>query len=151
MVGLPQAFSQDRIRDLREAMTSMPQAPGMQTHHFFAGGMYCRRIHIPHGYLIVSKIHKTEHLFIGCSGELQVAGQGETYILRAGDVIPSAIGTCRAVLALSDVICMTVHKTDTTDFAALEAEMVEAGGALYDVNNQPKPGVLVSDSQELIQ
>jgi hypothetical protein len=140
----PITVSRDTVERLQEIMSTLPQAPGMDTDHFFAGGMYCRRMFIPKGNLIVSKVHKTEHLFIGCFGELKVAGQGDTYILKPGSVIPSVIGTKRVVMALTDVVCMTIHKTDLLSTDGLEEAIVEIEERnLYDVNNQPKPGVLV--------
>lgn len=142
---LPIAVRDTRVDNLHATMLRMPQAPGMKTDHTFAGGMYCRRIEIPAGTAIVSKVHKTEHLFIGVSGRLQVAGQGPDYILGPGDVIPSPVGTKRAVLALTDVVCMTIHKTDLQSEDGLEEELMEADEySLYDVNNQPKTGVLTS-------
>lgn len=144
----PDLIVRSRIDDLQNAMAQMPQAPGMDTDHFFAGGMYCRRIRIPAGVAIVSKVHKTEHLFIGCTGELKVVGQGESYILQPGDIIPSTVGTKRAVFALSDVVCLTVHRTDLTSIENLEAALMEEDElSLYDVNNQPKNGVLVLDER----
>lgn len=150
--GLVPAVTRAQVERLQDAMSEMPQAPGMLTEHFFAGGMYCRRMVIPVGNLIVSKVHKTEHLFIGISGELEVAGQGATYVLVAGSVIPSAVGTKRAVRALTEVVCMTIHKTDLLSTEGLEEAMMEADPRnLYDVDNQPKPGVLTSapESQKL--
>jgi len=143
--------NQDAIQAMQDAMRAMPQAPAFKTEHVFFGGMYCRRMEIPKDSLIVSKVHKSDHLFIGCSGELVVAGQGEMYTLRAGDVIPSYIGTKRAVYALTDVVCMTVHKTDKTTTDGLEDELMAVNEAdLYDVNNCPKPGVLtVSDFKKV--
>lgn len=137
--------TRDQVMALQQVMLDMPQAPGMDTTHHFAGGMYCRKIKIPRGTVVVSKVHKTEHFFIGCEGELQVAGQGETYTIRPGDVVPSPVGTKRVVYALSDVVVLTVHKTDrTVADDELEAELVEVDPlSKYDVNNQPKPGVLV--------
>lgn len=137
--------TREKIDVMQRIMASMPQAPGMETTHFFAGGMYCRRIAIPAGNIIVSKVHKTEHLFIGCIGELEVAGQGQNYTLRPGDVVPSPVGTKRVVAALTDVVVMTIHRTDVESVEQLEADLMEDDGlSLYDVNNQPKPGVLVS-------
>lgn len=137
----------EQISTLQDAMAQLPQAPGMQTSHHFAGGMYCRRIEIPKDTIIVSKVHKTEHLFVGCVGELLVAGQGEAYTLLPGDVVPSSIGTKRLVVALTDVVVMTIHKTDITAVEELEAELMgdDEGPTLYDVNNQPLPGVLTTD------
>jgi len=116
----------------------------MDTQHFFAGGMYCRRIEIPAGNVIVSKVHKTEHLLVGCCGALLVAGQGETYTLEPGQIVPSPVGTQRVVVALTDVVVLTIHRTDTTSVEKLEAELVEDGFSLYDVNNAPKLGVVVA-------
>lgn len=140
-----QKVSMEQMLALQETMLALPQAPGMDTTHHFAGGMYCRKIVIPKDTVVVSKVHKTEHFFIGCVGELQVAGQGETYIIRPGDIVPSPVGTKRVVHALTDVVVLTVHKTDRlVADEELEAELIEADPlAKYDVNNQPKPGVLV--------
>jgi quercetin dioxygenase-like cupin family protein len=150
---LPSVVDRAKVQALQNVMAEMPQAPGMDTEHHFAGGMYCRKIAIPRGTVVVSKVHKTEHLFIGCIGELEVAGQGETYVLKPGDIVASHTGTKRIVLALTDVVCLTVHKTDKTSAdGALEAEMVEIDAlAKYDVNNQLKPGVLSSTAvQEVL-
>lgn len=136
--------TREKIDVMQRIMAAMPQAPGMETTHFFAGGMYCRRIAIPAGRIIVSKVHKTEHLFIGCVGELAVAGQGQNYTIRPGDVVPSPVGTKRVVAALTDVVVMTIHRTDVESVEQLESDLMEDDGlSLYDVNNQPKPGVLV--------
>ena len=137
--------TRENVDALQSAMIELPQAPGMDTTHFFGGGMYCRRIAIPAGRVIVSKVHSTEHMFIGCVGELLVAGQGENYTLRPGDVVVSPVGTKRVVFSVTDVVVMTVHKTDKTSVDDLEAELMSDNGqSLYDVNNQPKPGVLVN-------
>jgi len=142
----------EKIDNLQSVMSKMPQASGMETEHFFAGGMYCRKIFIPRDRIIVSKVHKTEHLFIGCSGELLVAGQGTHYVLRSGDVIPSPVGTKRLVVSLTDVVVMTVHKTDKNSIEGLEQELMEDSPfSLYDVNNQPKDGVLLHDELNILE
>ena len=49
--------------------------------------------------------------------------------------------------ALTDVVVMTIHRTDVESVEQLEADLMEDDGlSLYDVNNQPKPGVLVSQA-----
>lgn len=140
-----QKVTLEQMLDLQKVMLEMPQAPGMETTHHFAGGMYCRKIVIPKDTVVVSKVHKTEHLFIGCVGELAVAGQGENYVIRPGDIVPSPVGTKRVVHALTDVVVLTVHKTDKlVADDDLETELIETDPlSKYDVNNQPKPGVLV--------
>lgn len=145
-VEVDRRATRDQVVAFQKMMAQLPQAPGMETEHFFAGGMYCRRIEIPKDTIIVSKVHKTEHFFIGCVGQLRVAGQGETYIIGPGDIVPSPVGTKRVVHALTDVVVLTVHKTDkVTADSELEDELIEEDSlSLYDVNNQPKPGVTVS-------
>lgn len=139
-----------RVEDLQKYLSTLPQAPGMQTEHFFSGGMYCRRHFIPAGTLVVSKVHKTEHLFVGCVGRLNVWGQGDFYILFPGGVVPSQKGTKRIVYAPEDTVVMTIHKTDVTNVDEIESELMEPDEtALYDVNNQPKPGVLVYSPENI--
>jgi quercetin dioxygenase-like cupin family protein len=147
------SVSRDKVLALQEFMAQMPQAPGFVTNHFFAGGMYCRKMYIPKDSLIVSKVHKTEHFFIGCVGELHVAGQGDNYVIRPGDIVPSPIGTKRVVYALTDVVVLTVHKTDLLEADQdLEKELMETDPlSKYDVNNQPKLGVLVSMPTETLE
>lgn len=147
------SVSRDKVLALQEFMAQMPQAPGFTTNHFFAGGMYCRKMYIPKDSLIVSKVHKTEHFFIGCVGELHVAGQGDNYVIRPGDIVPSPIGTKRVVYALTDVVVLTVHKTDLLEADQdLEKELMETDPlSKYDVNNQPKLGVLVSMPTETLE
>ena len=142
--------SREQVKALQAAMLNMPQAPGMDTDHFFIGGMYCRKIMIPKGIVIVSKTHKTDHFFIGCMGELHIAGQGDNFVLRSGDIVPSPKGTKRVVYAITDVVVLTIHKTDKTQADDdLEMEMVEVETIdLYDINNQPKPVVLVDESDK---
>jgi hypothetical protein len=147
------SVSRDKVLALQEFMAQMPQAPGFTTNHFFAGGMYCRKMYIPKDSLIVSKVHKTEHFFIGCVGELHVAGQGDNYVIRPGDIVPSPIGTKRVVYALTDVVVLTVHKTELIEADQdLEKELMETDPlSKYDVNNQPKLGVLVSMPTETLE
>ena len=112
---LPVKATPEQILSLQAAILDLPQVPELKTEHYVYNGMYCRKVHIPAGVAVVSKVHKTEHFFIGCSGFLHVSGQGDSYVLSPGDVIKSEIGTKRAVFALDDVICMTLHRTEKTE------------------------------------
>jgi hypothetical protein len=130
------------VRTLQALMLQYPQAE-LPTTHLFADGMYARILPRPAGTLIVGKVHKHEHFYIVTKGSVQVGEQ----IYRAGDVIVSQPGTKRAVLALEDSICMTVHRTDKTDLAEIEAELVEPDEACtYGPGN-----VLLSMKHEVIE
>lgn len=142
----------EKVEELQRAASRLPQVDTMQTEHYFAGGMYCRRVFLAAGTMAVSKVHKSEHLFVGCIGNLQVWGEGEFYVISPGDIRKSEIGTKRIVYAPHDVVVLTIHKTDKIDLNELEKELIEDDEtALLDVNNKPKPGVLVMDKIKVLE
>ncbi len=105
---------------LQEALKDFPQLP-LETLHYFADGMYLRWLFRPKGTLIIGKVHKKEHFYLVIQGAVQI---GKT-IHRAPTVIVSQPGTKRAVLALEDSVCITVHRTDERDLEKIEAQLVE--------------------------
>lgn len=115
------------VEHLQSAMLQMPQAE-LPTFHYFADNMYARVVKRPAGTLIVGKIHKKEHLYIVTKGKVRVASDTGSVIYEAGDVIISKPGTKRAVFALEDSICMTVHRCEGCEkltLAELEEKLVE--------------------------
>lgn len=103
----------------------------------FADGMYCRRVFRRRGTTIIGKVHKKEHFYIVVKGRVAVTNNGGTATTyEAGDVIKSEAGTKRAVFALEDSLCMTVHRTDNTDLAEIEKELLEPDElAWFDAEN----------------
>lgn len=131
---------QSKVRRLEAEMRALPQME-FETFHHFADGMYARVVPRAAGATIVGRVHKREHLYIIAKGSVQVFtdGDDEPKVYRAGDVVVSKPGTKRAVLALEDSICMTVHRTDKTDLNEIEAELVEPDAlALFDSANKPR-------------
>ena len=51
--------------------------------HFFADGMYIRKITMPAGLLVTSARHKTRHPFFVFKGRLVVADGRQTTVIRA--------------------------------------------------------------------
>ena len=128
--------TKEQIDRLQRAMSAMPQAVGLVTDHFFAGGMYCRRLWRPANTVIVGKVHKAPHFFLCAEGEIVAWSEKGMRTLKAGDVIESQPGTKRVTLAMTDAIGITIHKTDLTDLDAIEAELIEEDTtALFDANN----------------
>ncbi len=133
----------ERVFDIQKALLTLPQADVARTEHYFSGGMYCRRMWIPPGILIAGKVHKTQHFFIGCEGELVVWGEGPRYLLRAGDIRKSEIGTKRIVFSLSECVVLTVHQAEEKPLEELERDMVEDDpDSVFDMDNRLKSGVL---------
>lgn len=124
---------------LQNALREFPQAD-LPTSHYFADGMYCRVVERAAGVLIVGKVHKKEHFYMVVKGAVAVIQDGaERRVYEAPSIIVSKPGTKRAVLALQDSVCLTVHRTDKTDLAEIEAEVVELDDtALYGPDNKVK-------------
>lgn len=132
-----------QIEKLQEEVSKMPQADGMITDHFFADGMYSRRVFRKAGTLIVGKVHKKDHFFICTKGEIIAWTEKGMKKLSAGDIIECKQGTKRVTLATMDSIGTTVHKTDKTDLDEIEAELIENDEkALFDSGNKLKDWAL---------
>lgn len=125
------------VHDLQRAMAAMPQYVP-ETEHYFADGMYCRVVKRAAGVLIVGKVHKREHFYMVVQGAVAVIQDGaERKVYHAPAIIVSQPGTKRAVLAIEDSVCLTVHRTDKTELSEIEAELIETDGeALFGPDNQ---------------
>src|SRR5580765_3612102 len=129
--------TREQIYRLQAESAKLPQLT-LETFHHFADGMYCRVLPRPKGAVIVGKVHKREHLYICAKGSVEVRSETGVFTLHAGDVVVSKPGTKRAVLALEDSVCLTVHRTDSTDLETIEEELIEPDDlALFDARNQP--------------
>lgn len=142
LVQAPRAVAREQIVRLQAEMAKLPQAE-LATEHYFADGMYCRSLFRPAGCLIVGKVHRKEHLYVICAGTVQVTTDEGVREITGPKVIVSSPGTKRAVLALTDATCITVHRTDSTNLDEIEDELIEPEvGALFDANNRLKPVLL---------
>lgn len=127
-----------KIWRLQEAMQGMEQAE-LETFHYFADGMYARVLPRKAGTLIVGKVHKREHFYIVAKGCVQVVTDDGTQVYEAGTILVSKPGTKRAVLALEDSICLTVHRTKHRDLKKIERQLIEPDRkALFDATNKRK-------------
>ncbi|MNE71410.1 hypothetical protein D3C80_1672830 [compost metagenome] len=76
------------------------------------------------GTLIVSKMHRTEHMNVLLSGSLTVATENGIEYLKAPAVIKSMPGTKRIGYFHEDTSWMTVHPTDSTDLEEIEKQVI---------------------------
>lgn len=92
--------------------------------HYFAKGLYGRRIYVPAGSTVVTKIHMVQHIAIAIKGTCTVFAQdGSKKVVSAPSVFVTEPGTQRAIYCHDDVEWITVHATDLQDHIALEHEM----------------------------
>lgn len=129
--------SPGQIDRLAQEMAKLPQVE-LPTEHFFADGMYARAVFRPAGAVIVGRVHKREHFYIILSGCVDVTtADGSLERHTAPKIIVSKPGTQRAVYAVVDSLCMTVHRTDNTDLNDIEDELVEPSKyGLFDSSNR---------------
>jgi quercetin dioxygenase-like cupin family protein len=119
-------------------MMKLPQVE-LQTEHHHIDGVYVRVVHRPAGCLIVGKVHKKEHLYVVMTGSVRVTTDDGVKDVYAPCVIKSSPGTKRAVLALEDSSCMTIHRTDKEELEDIEEELIEPDNlALFDSWNKLK-------------
>ncbi len=94
------------------------------THHF-APGVYGREMLIPKGSILVSKIHKTEHLFFLIKGDITIVSeQGGIKRCKAPLIFKSMPGAKRIGFAHDDTICVTIHPTQETDLDKIEDQVI---------------------------
>lgn len=116
--------SKDQIERLGRAMSELPQVE-LKTDHHFADGMYAREVFREAGTVIVGKVHKKEHFYIIMSGCIDVTTDDGVQRIHGPSIITSKPGTQRAVVAVEDSVCCTVHRTDKLDLSEIEDELVE--------------------------
>ena len=131
-------FKLSKIQSLQAEVSKLPQYEP-ETRHYFADGMYCREVFRIAGSLVVGKVHKKEHFYIVADGIVAVVTDEGMKEIEGPKVIISKPGTKRAVYALTDATCITVHRTDKTDLEEVEAELVEDDeNSMYGVGNKLK-------------
>lgn len=92
--------------------------------HFFLPGLYARALFIPADTLTVSKIHKRECLSVMPKGERITWVDGRMQKITAPFLQITPGGFKRTSYTIKDSIWITLHPTDETDVAKLEAELV---------------------------
>lgn len=139
--------TREAIDRLQEAMSTLPQAR-VRTEHRFADDMYLREYTQFADMLVVSKIHKRENFFIVTKGRAWVAQDGALLEIKAGDIMVTKPGTKRAVLTKDEeVTIVTVHRVGRErNLEVIEKRLTDyEEPSLFDVRNNPKPGVLMMD------
>ncbi len=84
--------------------------------HYFANGIYGRRIYVPGGTTVVTKVHMTQHITIALKGSCTMVNEaGEHKEVSAPGVWVTEPGTQRAIFCHDDTEWVTVHATDIKD------------------------------------
>lgn len=127
--NLRRLYTAANVESFRAAITaaediirSEPQIEFEVIHHF-SPGIYARELRIPAGVMLTGKIHKTKHLCI-MSGDIEVMSEDGGGRFTGYHTFLSKPGVKRIGYAHADTVFTTIHATDETDVAKLEAMLV---------------------------
>jgi hypothetical protein len=126
---LPIKEFRKKIVEFEEAMMQIPGAhrgdwDNCPLTHTFAEGIYVRKIFMPMGALIVSKIHKASHPYFVLQGELSVLTEEGEVRIKAPYYGITPSGTKRLLYVHEDTVWVTVHATKETDLEKIEEEII---------------------------
>jgi len=105
-----------QIKEMDGALTDDAEIEKVNTlEHSFADGMYIRKIVMPKGQLIISKIHKQKHPFFILSGDVSV--MTENGVVRYNEPFNgiTEAGTQRILYTHEETTWITVNRTEETD------------------------------------
>jgi hypothetical protein len=92
--------------------------------HAFGDGLYVRKITMPKGMLVTSKIHKKAHPYFIMQGDVSVITESGTVRIKAPYADITMPGTKRILLIHEETVWITVHRTDETDLKKIEEEII---------------------------
>jgi quercetin dioxygenase-like cupin family protein len=111
------------ILHIEQELLKLPQVECPVT-HYHIDGVYARSMFIPAGTILTGKIHNFENIAILAKGTLRITNGTESYIITEGHVLVDEPGIKRLGVAETDVVFITVHRTDNTELPAIEKELV---------------------------
>ena len=92
--------------------------------HSYADGSYIREWNSPPGVLVVSKIHKVAHPFFLMRGSISILTEDGIEVVSAPYHGITRPGTKRILFTHDEVQWVTVHVTEETDLALIEAQII---------------------------
>jgi quercetin dioxygenase-like cupin family protein len=113
------------ILQIEAQILQMPQVE-LPIEHYHIDGVYARSMFIPAGTLLTGKIHNFESIAILAKGTIRITNGTESYVISEGHIMVDQPGVKRLGYAETDVVFITVHRTDNTEIEAIEDELVSA-------------------------
>lgn len=114
----------DVVRNVQQQIQENADLIDVPVVHHFAPGIYMRQMDAEAGTIVVSKMHRTEHMNILLTGSLTVATENGIEFIQAPAVIKSMPGTKRIGYFHENTSWITVHPTDSTDLDEIEKQVI---------------------------
>ena len=123
-INLP--AGRDQIIALEDAIKDQCELIDMEQHttNHFAEGIYLRELFVPAGVVCTGKIHRTKHITIVASGTCRITTDDGVKEITGPAVFVSEPGIKKAVYAVTDVVIMNPHPTESTDLKEIEQQFV---------------------------
>lgn len=102
------------IHQLGLAMEKLPQCEQILD-HIYADGLYGRKWSCEAGNIIVTEIHRVEHISSLVKGKIVIANEDGCQVLEAPQFFVTKPGTQRVLLTLEDCVFTTVHRNDDNE------------------------------------
>jgi quercetin dioxygenase-like cupin family protein len=125
MSNLAELGTMPEILRIEQEILKMPQVE-LPIEHYQIDGVYARSMFIPAGTILTGKIHNFESIAILAKGRIKITNGTESYIISEGHIMVDKPGVKRLGYAETDVVFITVHRTDNIEIEAIEKELVSA-------------------------
>jgi quercetin dioxygenase-like cupin family protein len=125
MSNLAELGTMPEILRIEQEILKMPQVE-LPIEHYQIDGVYARSMFIPAGTILTGKIHNFESIAILAKGRIRITNGTESYIISEGHIMVDKPGVKRLGYAETDVVFITVHRTDNIEIEAIEKELVSA-------------------------
>lgn len=125
MSNLAELGTMPEILRIEQEILKMPQVE-LPVEHYQIDGVYARSMFIPAGTILTGKIHNFESIAILAKGRIRITNGTESYIISEGHIMVDKPGVKRLGYAETDVVFITVHRTDNIEIEAIEKELVSA-------------------------
>ena len=123
MSNLAELGTMPEILRIEKEILAMPQVE-LPIEHYQIDGVYVRSMFIPAGTILTGKIHNFESIAILAKGRIRITNGTDSYIISEGHIMVDQPGVKRLGYAETDVIFITVHRTDNTEIDDIEKELV---------------------------
>ena len=100
--------------------------PDMDLSHYFADGIYVRKLVIPAGVVIVGKKHKSACVNIMLNGDITIFADGDSERFTGHYIGVAPAGTQKAARTHKETIWLCVHSVDNEDLGDIEKEAIMA-------------------------
>ena len=125
----------EKVEKVEEDYLNRPQAE-CPVEHIFAPGVYCRKVFMPKGAIILGHEHKTANINILLQGKIElVYRDGKAELLEAPHVFVPEEGSRKVFHILEDTIWLNILPTDETDPDKMDDIFIVKSNAWNDHNN----------------